>query len=84
MPCSPLQDSAEFHQVLQQKSARLSAHNVKRYAALVEPSELNWGEPKLIRQSGNRCAGIRVITRHEHALPLSPRWSARQILYQFE
>jgi hypothetical protein len=42
------QDSAESDQVLKQKSARLSAHDVKRHAALVEPSELNRSEAKFI------------------------------------
>jgi hypothetical protein len=39
--------SAELDQILKQKAAGSPAHSVKGYAALIEPSELNWGEAKL-------------------------------------
>jgi hypothetical protein len=62
--------SAELNQILKQKSARLPTPNMKRYAALIEPSEFNWSEAKLSCYGRDSCAGIDVIARYEHGLPL--------------
>jgi hypothetical protein len=43
---------------------------MKRYAALIEPSEFNWSEAKLSCYGRDNCAGIDVIARYEHRLPL--------------
>jgi len=61
---------AELRQILKQKPARLPAHDMKGYAALIEPSELNWGEAKLSRCDCNSSTCTGVIARHEHDLPL--------------
>jgi hypothetical protein len=39
-------------------------------AALIEPSEFDWSEAKLSCYGGNCCAGIGVVARYEHGLPL--------------
>jgi hypothetical protein len=62
--------SAELNQILKQKTARLSTQNMKRYAALNEPSEFSWSEAKLSCYGRDSCAGIDVIARYEHGLPL--------------
>ena len=43
---------------------------MKWYAALVELSEFDWSKAKLSRHSRDSCAGIGVIARYEHGLPL--------------
>lgn len=43
---------------------------MKWYAALVEPSEFDWSKAKLSCYSRDSCAGIGVIARYEHGLPL--------------
>jgi hypothetical protein len=63
--------SAELLQVLEQKPTRPAAHYVKRYATLIETSELNGGEAKLSCDGRDGCAGIGVVARHEDRLPLS-------------
>lgn len=45
-------------------------------AALIEPSDLDWSEAKLSCQGRDGRAGIGVITRYEHGLPLpSDAWA---------
>jgi hypothetical protein len=44
---------------------------VEGCAALIELSEFDWSEAKLSCYGRNCCAGIGVITRYEHGLPLS-------------
>jgi hypothetical protein len=43
---------------------------MKWNAALIEPSEFDWSEAKLSCYSRDSCAGIGVIARYEHGLPL--------------
>ena len=43
---------------------------MKWYAALVEPSEFDWSKAKMSCYSRDSCAGIDVIARYEHGLPL--------------
>ena len=44
---------------------------MERYAALIEPAELNRREAKLICYPGYRCACVRVIAGEKDDLPLS-------------
>ncbi len=46
---------------------------MKGRAALIKPSELDWSEAKLSCDGRNRCAGIGIIARYEHGLPLPLR-----------
>ena len=62
--------SAEFDQILKHEPSRLSGHNTKGYAALIEPSEFDWSEAKLSCYRRDSSAGIGVIARYEHDLPL--------------
>jgi hypothetical protein len=62
--------SAEFLQVLEKKPTRLPAHNMKGYAALIEPSELDWSEAKLGCYGRDSCPGIDIVARYEYDLPL--------------
>ena len=50
--------------------ARAAAQNMKGYAALIEPSEFDWGEAKLSCHGRDSRAGIGVVARYEHGLPL--------------
>jgi hypothetical protein len=43
---------------------------MKRHAALIKPSEFNWSEAKLSCYGRDSCAGIDVVARYEHGLPL--------------
>ena len=43
---------------------------MKRYAALIEPSEVDWSEAELGCYGRDSCAGIGVVARYEHDLPL--------------
>ena len=43
---------------------------MKGYAALIEPSEFDWRKPKLGCYSRDGCAGLGVVARYEHDLPL--------------
>jgi hypothetical protein len=53
---------------------------MKGYAALIEPSEFDWSEAKLSCYGGDSCAGVRVIARYEHDLPLPLRVRIRSKL----
>jgi len=63
--------SAELDQILRQKPARLPADNMKGYAAFIEPSEFDWSEAKLSCHGRDSRAGIGVVARYEHGLPLA-------------
>ena len=70
-----LQQSAKLQQILKQKAARPPVHNMKGHAALIEPSEFDWSEAELSREGRDNCAGIGVIARYKHDLPLPlQRW----------
>jgi hypothetical protein len=43
---------------------------MKGYAAFIEPSEFDWSEAKLSCHGRDSRAGIGVIARYEHGLPL--------------
>jgi hypothetical protein len=43
---------------------------MKRYAALIEPSQFDWSEARLSGYGRNGCARIGVIARQEYGLPL--------------
>jgi hypothetical protein len=43
---------------------------MKGRAALIESSELNWGEAKLSRYGRNSSTGVGVIARYKHGLSL--------------
>jgi hypothetical protein len=60
----------ELHQVLKEKAAKLTAQNVKGCATLIKPSDFDWSETKLSCYGRDSGAGIRVIARYEHDLPL--------------
>jgi hypothetical protein len=77
-----LQQSAELLQILKQKPVRPAAYNMKRRAALIEPSELDWSEAKLSCYGRNSCAGIGVIARYEHGLPLPRQGRIRSQLFR--
>ena len=62
LPFKWLLQSAELHQILKQKPARLAAENVKGCAALIELSEFDWSEAKLSCYGSDSWAGIGVIT----------------------
>ncbi len=53
---------------------------MKGYAALIEPSEFDWSEAKLSCDGRNSCAGIGVIARDEHNLPLPLKGGIRSKL----
>jgi hypothetical protein len=71
---SPLQ-SAELSQILKEKPARLSAHNVKGYSTFIESSEFDGSKAKLSCYRRDSCAGICIIARYEYDLPLPSRVS---------
>ena len=46
---------------------------MKGRAALIESSEFDWSEAKLLGNGGNTCAGIGVVAGYEHDLPVPGR-----------
>lgn len=71
MPFNWLPQSAEPKQILKQKPARLPAHNLKGYGALIEPSEFDWSEAKLSCYGRDSCAGVGMAPTTP--LPATPR-----------
>jgi hypothetical protein len=62
--------SAYLHRILKQKAARLSTHNMKERAALIEPSELDLSEAKLCCYRCDGWAGIGIVAQYEYGLTL--------------